>query len=98
MFLFLVIKECQEHVVFFPLLSSGLFLEILIVCCCCCLFVCLLLFCFVVFLFLFLYFFCFVFFFFFFFFFLYVIGALNDIKRLDSYNDLLITLILNTND
>ena len=31
-------------------------------------------------------------------FFLHVIGGLNDIKRLDSYNDLLITLTLNTND
>ena len=31
-------------------------------------------------------------------FFLYVIGGLNDIKRLNSYNDFLITLILNTND
>ena len=30
--------------------------------------------------------------------FLHVTGGLNDIKRLDSYNDLLITLILNTND
>ena len=37
-------------------------------------------------------------FFFFFVFFLHVIGGLNDIKILDSYNDLLITLILNTND
>ena len=36
--------------------------------------------------------------FFFFFFFFHVIGGLNDIKRLDSYNDLLLTLILNTND
>ena len=30
--------------------------------------------------------------------FLHVTGGLNDIKRLDSYKDLLITLILNTND
>ena len=35
---------------------------------------------------------------FFVFVFLHVIGGLNDIKRLGSYNDLLITLILNTND
>ena len=37
-------------------------------------------------------------FFSFFFFFFHVVGGLIDIKRLDSYNDLLVTLILNTND